>query len=700
MRRHKFYSLPSLGNRWGSWGFLATVFFTLSAWGADVVLNTGDTQTLDDKDSVTLNGGTGQFTGTGSNTYALTLTWGATDGTTLETTRTPRTATNVTITNPTDTVGKTLFIKGVAGGANKNSDLNLFLLNTGDNSNWEAFQGTIQVVSGKVALNDGVHFQGTIDIGTGGEGLVLWAGNQSLEMLTSANTKAVVFGTTNGDSAGTYTLTVGGSRNLSGTFAGSLQNRVETSTTTLNLVKQGTGTWTLTGKSTYTGTTTVSGGILNLQGGGALEKTGSLSVQNATLQFDSGATTADTIRALPGIFDNAAKIYTSEDYSGAKPKITLGIGGILEQTGQSKDNTFLFNPIVANGGMVQSSNTGDGMLVLAGTLSGSELKTSGAVALQTGVITTDLKQLTVTSGRLSALYPSELSESMKIVIQNGGIFQSGRNRGETDLGALSVEVQQGGILDWQTKNSSGQSTFSSNLTGSGTILLGTSISGGTYALTGNNTAFTGTYTLGNNSTVNVASQQNLGNAPHWNLSGTNTMNAAGTEKLTVGNVQLVGTTTWQGAGWNFSGTVSGEGTLVGDHTELNFTDSESIALTSLTLQNASKMFLEIPAADTVFPDVETLSFSNDSELYLLVENVLPEGDYSLMAVGSEPTLNFETFLQWGEEWLNVSNSIRWQNGILMYHRGGEDVPEPGSWMLLLLGSVGCWLLRLRERKKE
>ena len=82
---------------------------------------------------------------------------------------------------------------------------------------------------------------------------------------------------------GSNSLTVGGD-STSTTYAGSITGNG-------SFVKDGTGTLTLTGSSSYTGSTTVNTGILNLQSGGALGPAGVINVTSgSTLQFQGGIT--------------------------------------------------------------------------------------------------------------------------------------------------------------------------------------------------------------------------------------------------------------------------------------------------------------------------------------------------------------------------------------------------------------------------
>src|SRR5205823_1698199 len=80
----------------------------------------------------------------------------------------------------------------------------------------------------------------------------------------------------------TFDLTLAGAGN------GSVSSII--GTTSGKLVKAGAGTWTLTGANTYTGTTTISAGILNIQNATALGTiaSGTTVSNNATLQLQSG----------------------------------------------------------------------------------------------------------------------------------------------------------------------------------------------------------------------------------------------------------------------------------------------------------------------------------------------------------------------------------------------------------------------------
>src|SRR2546430_7086390 len=104
-------------------------------------------------------------------------------------------------------------------------------------------------------------------------------------------------GTVTSGAAGALTLTAGGD-NTSTLFSGVIQN----GSGTLALTKSGTGTLTLSNANTYSGLTTVSGGILLIQNAGALGTTagGTTVSSGATLELQSTISVAAEPLTLNG----------------------------------------------------------------------------------------------------------------------------------------------------------------------------------------------------------------------------------------------------------------------------------------------------------------------------------------------------------------------------------------------------------------
>jgi autotransporter-associated beta strand protein len=150
------------------------------------------------------------------------------------------------------------------------------------------FSGAIIVAAGTLAVNN--------------SGGTVGSGNASLTV--NSGTAVDTHGTTlkidalngaGGTLSASYAATVNlGNANGNGTFSGALQN----GSATLSLIKNGSGTQILTGNNTYTGTTTVNGGALLINGPGSLANT-AVTVQN-TGTFGGNGTLAGPVAVQSG----------------------------------------------------------------------------------------------------------------------------------------------------------------------------------------------------------------------------------------------------------------------------------------------------------------------------------------------------------------------------------------------------------------
>ncbi len=94
--------------------------------------------------------------------------------------------------------------------------------------------------------------------------------------------------------AGSKTLTLQGSTAGTAEIAGSIVNNAGVNTT--SLLKQGTGTWMLSGSNTFTGTTTVSAGTLALGANNSLSSESAITVASgATLAMNSFTSSASAL---------------------------------------------------------------------------------------------------------------------------------------------------------------------------------------------------------------------------------------------------------------------------------------------------------------------------------------------------------------------------------------------------------------------
>jgi autotransporter-associated beta strand protein len=198
---------------------------------------------------------------------------------------------------------------------------------------------------------------------TGGTASISLSGNGELDISTT-HLSGVTIGSLAGNGLvflGAKTLTIG-SNNQSTTFSGVIQETGE-------VTKIGTGTLTLSGSNTYTGTTTVSGGVLNAANRrGSATGTGAVKVNTGTLGgkgIVSGATTIGTGSGA-GAFLAPAVGSNKQTTLTIQSALTLNADATYTCTFKAKKNKALSDLIKANGVTINGAT-----LNLAGTTQGS-----------------------------------------------------------------------------------------------------------------------------------------------------------------------------------------------------------------------------------------------------------------------------------------------------------------------------------------
>lgn len=241
----------------------------------------------------------------------------------------------------------------------------LLLTNTGNNYGGGTMvdQGTLQL-----GANNALPTSGTLTLGySGASAGALVAGapgtldlngfNQTVGGLVNSGTGISVIG--NSSTASSGTLTFAGSLGVSSTFGGLIQDILAAGTqkTALKVVS---GSLVLTGSDTFSGPTTVQGGIINYQNGTAFGVSSAITVEvNATAQVQGGISGGSQLMLIAG--------------NGAAGQ---GATGALESV--SGTNSYL-GAITMTANSTISSNSGD--LILDGIIgdggNGYELITTG-----------------------------------------------------------------------------------------------------------------------------------------------------------------------------------------------------------------------------------------------------------------------------------------------------------------------------------
>jgi fibronectin-binding autotransporter adhesin len=191
-------------------------------------------------------------------------------------------------------------------------------------------------------------------IGTTGGGVLDNSGAGTMTFTSST------FGTTG---AGIKTFTLTGSNNGLNTIAGVITNNSGTNTT--KLLKNGNGTWMLTGANTYSGTTQIDSGTLlidNTTGSGT--GTGAVTVNNGGL-LGGGNGTAGT-----GVVSGAVTVASGGAVSPGTPGTNSGIGTL------TTNSTFTLN-----GGSVLNYDLGSAGHDLISGITNLSIPNTGTVTI-------------------------------------------------------------------------------------------------------------------------------------------------------------------------------------------------------------------------------------------------------------------------------------------------------------------------------
>jgi autotransporter-associated beta strand protein len=457
---------------------------------SNLVLNGGTLQFLlaangstDRLFNITASGGTIDSSGadpiTLSNTAALVPTAAANVTLTLTGTNTGHNYFNANLSNPASGYTTSL-IKNGAGQWDFNGPTNTYSGDTDINA------GTFETVgSNTLSHNSNMVVASGATLDFHGE-------SETVNALEGAGTVTDSFDT----ASNVFTI---GAANGSGTFSGNLGNG-----SLPNVIKTGTGTQILSGTDTYTGTTTINGGILQFNSDAAIGGTGA-SVTIAAGAIDAAGfamdqtflgriTTASTGTAALDVADA-----TNLNFSAAGadlPNVSLGAIAPVSYTGTI---TPFGTTYMLGGGTstltLPNTNalTGANNVVISGTSSTIALSSANNYSGTT----------TISSGTLQALAANVFSPASDITINTGGNLDL--HNFSQSIGALSgsgsvVNTSASGTTTLTLGGTNDSATFAGTISSAATLNLvkigtGTQTLSGATTYTGSTTANAGTLTL-------------------------------------------------------------------------------------------------------------------------------------------------------------------------------------------------------------
>jgi autotransporter-associated beta strand protein len=342
----------------------------------------------------------------------------------------------------------------------------------------------------------------------------------------------------------TSTLTVGTSSST--TFSGVINNAVAE----IAIIKQGSGTLTLSGTNTYTGTTTVNAGTLAITNASALGTTaaGTIIASGATLDIRNISVGAEALTI------NGGTLLTSTGTSSLSGTVALGGNSTVTVDGTE---LTLSGDISGSNALTKS---GSGLLIVGGTNSYSGGTSINAGTLRAGSATAfggSAGAITVTDGAALDLNGQTLANTNALTINGTGISAAGALTNSSTAATYAGAITLGSISS--IGSTSGAITITGAISASssnyGLALVGDK------AITMSNTG---------NTLRTIASRASIG-----------ALTLVNTGDLTIGSV-IAGSTTYNGLSSN--GTISVKTT--GD-----LTISQDVTTTSTSAVAASPAIL-------------------------------------------------------------------------------------------------------------
>lgn len=517
---------------------------------------------------------------------------------------------------------------------------------------------------------------------------------------------------------GPKVLTLQGSTAGTGQISGAIVNGNGTTSVT----KAGTGTWTLSGANTYTGTTTISSGTLsasNIVVAGGSSNLGNASsavvlgdaTNRGTLSYTGGNATFTrgfTINAGGGQINvtNSTTTLTIDtgDITGGR-RLTLGGAGSVVINSNANGDIFQDTGTVTMNGVLSGASTAIkyGGLNGAGTFT----ITNAANSFGGGVTTGGWSALTVNSTTVFANTGSNsaLGSAGIIAINNSAVNLTGFTAAQTTNRTWNVGNTNAALNNNGSNSITLSGTLVNNIGANGTLALGGNYTAGINTISG--TVTNGTHVLG----LRVA-------AGRWELTGANTYSgntivSAGT--LLINNVSGSGTgssaVTVNGGTLGGSGTISGGVTVNSGGTLSPGNSPGLLTVGSLTLNAGSTTAFEINGSNRGgnFDAIDITSggaFQMGGTLNFAFGSTLGNVTLDLFSFDTTATGDFSALVSTGSyagSWTKAGDLWSLSSGgtMLTFSELTGDltvVPEPQTAVLVALGLSVVLILRRRPRR--
>jgi autotransporter-associated beta strand protein len=403
---------------------------------------------------------------------------------------------------------------------------------TGSVAGYSAFTGNVNVRSissnatnaGGLISNSATALGTTANIDLGNNTYFTVGASQTIGGLSS-NASDTIAARVN---LGANTLTIGSTNNLNSSFAGVISG-------TGGLTKAGTGTLILSGNSSFSGNTSVTSGILNIQNANALGSTSGVTAVavGATLQLQGGTSYApETLRLNTGNTGSAVLQNVSGNNTWNGIVNVTGSFTNSHVTRVSSDSDTLTLAGDVNLGTVNANAVsqfvlqGDGSIDVTGKISGIGAVTSGATGTGIRKLSNSANDYTGNTGVNGGTLQAGVDNAIPYGAGKGNMTFSGT--GVFDLNGFDVNVN--GLSATSTtvsvvNNATGTNktltvgnndvtasfagVIADNTSGTGTVAL-TKTGTGALTLSGNNTYSGGTTVNGGSLFINSTSGAGTG----------------------------------------------------------------------------------------------------------------------------------------------------------------------------------------------